>query len=177
MKHGIFFSVLILAVLAFGVSGAAPAWARKAAHHTEAAVTAPAPTAEHIAPSPSAEPAAAEAEQKENLGFPQLNAKTYASQVFWLFVAFILLYALMSTLALPRVTEVLDARRLLKDNNLGDAAKLNGEAEKIKTDYERALAKAQRSARKRDYRPNAPSATKHRRSSRALLKVPASGWL
>lgn len=93
-----------------------------------------------VVPAPAAE------EHAENLGFPQLNTKTYASQLTWLFVAFILLYTLMSKLALPRVTEVLENRRMQRDGNLTKASQLNDEAEKIRSTYEKSLAKAQRTA-------------------------------
>lgn len=79
-------------------------------------------------------------------GFPQLDASTYPSQVFWLTVSFALLYALMSRLALPRVGKALDLRRSLNEGNLAKAEEWNEEAEKIKSDFEKSLAKAQRAA-------------------------------
>lgn len=79
-------------------------------------------------------------------GFPQLNTASYPSQLFWLGVAFAVLYILMSRLALPRVAEVLEARRARKDGNLEEASRMNGEADTIKTAYEKSLAKAQKSA-------------------------------
>ena len=95
---------------------------------------------------PSSERAAAPAEAEENVGFPQLNAKTYPSQVLWLFVSFAILYALMSKLALPRVGEVLDTRRAHKENDLNRAGQLQEEATKVKAAYEAAIAKAQAEA-------------------------------
>jgi F-type H+-transporting ATPase subunit b len=94
----------------------------------------------------SSEKAAEPAEAEENVGFPQLNAKTYPSQVFWLFVSFALLYVLMSKLALPRVGEVLDQRRAHKENDLKRAEQLQEEATKVKAAYEAAIAKAQAEA-------------------------------
>lgn len=83
---------------------------------------------------------------KDDVGFPQLKTETYASQVFWLFVAFGLMYALMSKVALPRVGEVLESRREQKESNLKRAEQLQDEAAKAKESYEEALAKAQESA-------------------------------
>jgi F-type H+-transporting ATPase subunit b len=83
---------------------------------------------------------------EENVGFPQLNAKTYPSQLFWLFVSFALLYVLMSKLALPRVGAVLDARASHKEGDLKRAAQLQEEATKVKAAYEAAIAKAQADA-------------------------------
>jgi len=91
-----------------------------------------------------AAPAAAMAE--DDIGFPQLKTDTYAGQVFWLFVSFIVLYALMSAIALPRVGRVLEARRAKQEGDLDQAAKANDEAEKVKSAYERSLAKAQAAA-------------------------------
>jgi F-type H+-transporting ATPase subunit b len=93
-----------------------------------------------------ADKAAAPAEEEENIGFPQLNAKTYPSQVFWLFCAFVTLYVLMSKIALPRVGEVLDARRTHKESDLKRAQQMQEEATKVKTAYEAAIAKAQAEA-------------------------------
>ena len=79
-------------------------------------------------------------------GFPQLDASSYPSQVFWLVVSFVVLYGLMSKLALPRVTEVLERRRSQKGANLQQAEQWNEEAEKVKAAYEKSLAQAQMTA-------------------------------
>lgn len=79
-------------------------------------------------------------------GFPQLNIATYPSQIFWLFISFIILYALMSKLALPRVSEVIDARRDLNEENLSKAAAMQAEAEELKNSYTVAMNKAQSDA-------------------------------
>lgn len=80
------------------------------------------------------------------IGLPQLNVSSYPSQVFWLAVAFTVLYVLMSKVALPRVAAVLETRRTQKDGDLDQASRMNDEAETIKTAYEKSLAKAQQSA-------------------------------
>ena len=90
----------------------------------------------------SAEDAAAPVEEKK-MGFPQLDVSSYSSQVFWLVVSFAVLYLLMSKLALPRVTEVLDMRQTQKNGNLDRAQAMQSEAEKIRAAYETALAQAQ----------------------------------
>lgn len=79
-------------------------------------------------------------------GFPQLDTASYPGQIFWLGVAFAVLYTLMSRLALPRVAEALEVRRARRAGNLEQAEQLNTEAEKIKTAYEKSLAKAQKAA-------------------------------
>ncbi len=80
-------------------------------------------------------------------GFPQLDVTTYSSQVFWLAVSFALLYLLMSRIALPRITEVLDMRQTQINTNLDRAAQLNDEAEKAKDAFESILGEAQDNAR------------------------------
>lgn len=79
-------------------------------------------------------------------GFPQLDVSSYPSQVFWLAVCFVILYVLMSRLALPRITDVLDRRGALRDTNLEQAGAWNEEAEKTRDAFEKSLAKAQRQA-------------------------------
>lgn len=88
------------------------------------------------------------AEAADDVGFPQLKqSDTYASQIFWLAVCFVLLYALMSRLALPRVGGVIDARRAQRQKNLSDAETYSEEAAKVQKAFEASLAKAQDSAR------------------------------
>jgi F-type H+-transporting ATPase subunit b len=84
-------------------------------------------------------------EEKEG-GFPQLDTSTYASQIFWLFISFILLYSLMSRIALPRITEVLELRQTQREGNLNRAEQLQEDAEKVKATVDAALAKAQAEA-------------------------------
>lgn len=84
---------------------------------------------------------------EEKGGFPQLDVTTYSSQVFWLAITFALLYLLMSRIALPRVTEVLDMRQTQINTNLDRAAQLNEEAEKAKEAFESILSEAQDNAR------------------------------
>jgi F-type H+-transporting ATPase subunit b len=89
-----------------------------------------------------AHPALAE----EGKGLPQMDTGTYASQLFWLFLCFTVLYLVMSKVSLPRVSETIEGRKNQKDGDLKQAATWNGEAEKIKTAYEQSLAKAQQTA-------------------------------
>lgn len=79
----------------------------------------------------------------DDVGFPQLKTETYASQVFWLFVAFTLLYVLMSKVALPRVSSMIDARSNMREDDLSRAQSMQAEAAKIKAAYDASLAEAQ----------------------------------
>lgn len=75
-------------------------------------------------------------------GLPQLDTSTYASQIFWLIVAFVLLYVMMSKVALPKVSEVLEIRESEINTNLNRAEKFQSEIEDVRSSYEKALEKA-----------------------------------
>ena len=77
---------------------------------------------------------------------PQLDFATYPAQLLWLVVTFIALYLLMSTLALPRIGNVIAARRSSIDSDLSRAAALKAEAETVNTAFENALAAARAEA-------------------------------
>jgi len=93
----------------------------------------------------AAQPALA-SESESGGGLPQMDVSTYPSQLFWLFLSFTVLYALMSKIALPRVTDVLEMRESQKNSNLEKAGDLNEEAKKVKAAYEKSLGQAQATA-------------------------------
>lgn len=74
--------------------------------------------------------------------FPPFNSHTFASQLFWLVIAFVLLYVLMSKLALPRVGGVIEARARRIAGDLADAQKAKTESDEAIAAYEKALADA-----------------------------------
>ncbi|SNB54326.1 F-type H+-transporting ATPase subunit b [Arboricoccus pini] len=73
-------------------------------------------------------------------GLPQLNPATFASQIFWLIVAFVLLYWLLSRKALPRVAETLETRHARITADLDRAGQLRAEAAQALQSYEDLLA-------------------------------------
>ena len=75
-------------------------------------------------------------------GFPPFQSETFASQLFWLAIAFVLLYALMSKLALPRVASIIDNRQKHISDDLAEAARFKGESDAAVAAYEKALADA-----------------------------------
>jgi F-type H+-transporting ATPase subunit b len=77
---------------------------------------------------------------------PQFDPSTFASQIFWLIVTFGLLYVLMSRIALPRISEVLEERSERIANDLEHAERLRKDAEQVIEQYEAALAKARSEA-------------------------------
>ena len=78
--------------------------------------------------------------------FPPFQKDTFASQLFWLTITFVLLYVVMSKIALPRVGAIIDARRSKIDGDLADANKLKTSAGDAMTAYEKSLAEARNRA-------------------------------
>ena len=77
---------------------------------------------------------------------PQLDIETYASQIFWLIVTFIVLYFLVAKIAMPRIAEVLEGRQERIEDDLDKAETLKKEAYLVKIEYEKALSSAREEA-------------------------------
>jgi len=75
-------------------------------------------------------------------GFPPFNAQTFASQLVWLVIAFVQLYALMAKWALPRVTAIIENRQKRVADDLAEAARLKQQSDEAVAAYEKALADA-----------------------------------
>ncbi|NQV55169.1 MAG: F0F1 ATP synthase subunit B' [Rhodospirillales bacterium] len=78
---------------------------------------------------------------------PQFDITTFPTQLIWLVISFVLLYLLMSRVALPRIGQVLEARQEKIDDNLDAAVNLRAEANKDAAAYDDALAQARETAR------------------------------
>ena len=74
--------------------------------------------------------------------FPPFNAHTFPSQIVWLAIFFVLLYALMAKWALPQVRRVIDSRQKLISDDLAEAERLKGQSDEAVSAYEKALADA-----------------------------------
>ena len=77
---------------------------------------------------------------------PQLDLETYASQIFWLIVSFIVLYFLVAKIAMPRIAEVLEGRQERIEDDLDKAETLKKEAYLVRVEYEKALSSAREEA-------------------------------
>lgn len=78
--------------------------------------------------------------------FPPLDPSTFAPQLFWLALTFGVLYVILSRVALPRVSEVIEERRDRIQRDLDAAERLKSETEKAITGYEDALSEARSNA-------------------------------
>ncbi|MBB4658752.1 F0F1 ATP synthase subunit B' [Parvularcula dongshanensis] len=75
-------------------------------------------------------------------GLPQLDASTYASQIFWLLLTFGALYFVLSRIFLPRLGGVIEERRNRIADDYDQAAEFKRQAEEAQAGYEKALADA-----------------------------------
>jgi F-type H+-transporting ATPase subunit b len=74
--------------------------------------------------------------------FPPFQGETFASQLVWLTITFVVLYALVATIALPRVGGIFAARRERVESDVNKARGLREEADAALAAYEKALADA-----------------------------------
>ena len=77
---------------------------------------------------------------------PQLHFHTFPTQIFWLVIAFAVLYWLMAKVALPRIERIVEERRNRIETDLEKAAQMKTEAEAVIAAYEKALADARAEA-------------------------------
>ncbi len=81
-------------------------------------------------------------------GMPQLDLSTYPNMIFWLIVALVALYFILTRFALPRIAAVLAERNDAIANDLEEAALFKRRAEEAEVAYNAALATARTEAQK-----------------------------
>jgi F-type H+-transporting ATPase subunit b len=74
--------------------------------------------------------------------FPPFDSSTFASQLVWLVITFVLLYALMAKVALPRVGGIIAQRQNRIDEHLAQANAFKAQSDTALAAYEKALADA-----------------------------------
>jgi F-type H+-transporting ATPase subunit b len=74
--------------------------------------------------------------------FPPFQSEHFPSQLVWLAVSFVLLYVLMSRIALPRIGAILAARSRVVSDDLAAAERLKEQSNAAQAAYEKALADA-----------------------------------
>ena len=75
-------------------------------------------------------------------GLPQLDISTFASQLFWLLISFVILYTVISRVAAPKIGGVIQDRANRIKGDLETAAKAKRDSEAAIAGYEKALADA-----------------------------------
>lgn len=79
-------------------------------------------------------------------GMPQLDVTTFSNQIFWLVVTMVVLYYVMSRVALPRIAAVLADRRGTITSDIAAAEEYKLKAQAAEQAYHTALADARSEA-------------------------------
>ena len=98
-------------------------------------------------------------------GMPQLDFGIYPNLIFWLILALIALYFILTRVAIPRLSAVISERNDAIANDLEEAALFNRRATEAEAAYNAALARARDEA----HRIGAETKTQISRDLKALL--------
>jgi F-type H+-transporting ATPase subunit b len=79
-------------------------------------------------------------------GMPQLDFSTFGNQIFWLLIALVVIYMILSRVALPRISAVLAERQGTITNDIAAAETLKAKAVEAEAAYNKALADARTEA-------------------------------
>jgi len=82
----------------------------------------------------------------EAVGMPQLDVTTFGNQIFWLLVTLVVIYFVLSRIAIPRIASVLAERQGTVTNDLAAAEDLKAKAVEAEEAYNKALADARANA-------------------------------
>lgn len=105
--------------------------------------TAAGPTAEH-----AADAAGHAADAAASGGMPQLDFAAFPNQMFWLVVALVVVYLILSRVALPRIGSVLAERAGTITNDIAAAETYKQQAAEAEAAYNKALDDARAAAAK-----------------------------
>ncbi len=89
-----------------------------------------------------AEPTAHTEHPAGHTAFPPFQAEHFPSQLVWLTISFVLLYVLMSKIALPRIGAIMAERSKLIGDDLAAAERLKEQSNAAHAAYEKSLADA-----------------------------------
>ena len=81
-------------------------------------------------------------------GMPQLDFSTFGNQIFWLVITLVVIYLILSRIALPRIAGVLAERSDTISNDIAAAEELKSKALAAEKAYEKALTDARNEAAK-----------------------------
>ncbi|MBK4215498.1 F0F1 ATP synthase subunit B' [Paracoccus caeni] len=102
--------------------------------------------AEHIQDAGDA--AAHGAEAASSGGLPQLNIDAFPNQIFWLVITLVVLYWVLSKIALPRIASVISDRQGAITGDLMAAEEFKQKSKEAEAAYDKALADARSEAQK-----------------------------
>ncbi len=88
------------------------------------------------------------AQEAGKAGMPQLDFSTFPNQIFWLVVTLLVIYLVLSRIALPRIGGVLAERKGVITNDLAAADELKHKAVLAEKAYNDALVRARAEATK-----------------------------
>ncbi|MEL7098068.1 MAG: F0F1 ATP synthase subunit B' [Pseudomonadota bacterium] len=91
---------------------------------------------------------ATETKAAESAGMPQLDVTTFGNQIFWLVLALLAIYFILSRIALPRISAILAERTGTITNHLANAEDLKARAKEAEAAYDKALADARAEAQR-----------------------------
>lgn len=100
--------------------------------------------AEHVSESTeqATEAAGAADHAAESVGMPQIDFTSFPNQIFWLVVTLVVIYLVLSRVALPRIGAVLAERQGVITSDISAAEDLKQQAVEAEQAYEKALADA-----------------------------------
>lgn len=79
-------------------------------------------------------------------GMPQLDFSTWGNQIFWLVITLVVIYLILSRVALPRIASVLAERQGTITNDIAAAEDLKAKAQEAEAAYDKALIDARAEA-------------------------------
>ncbi|WP_299146953.1 F0F1 ATP synthase subunit B' [uncultured Tateyamaria sp.] len=92
--------------------------------------------------------AAAEVAAGAPPGMPQLDVSTFENQIFWLLIALVAIYFVLSRVALPRIAGILAERQGTITNDIAAAEDLKARALEAEAAYDNALSDARAEAQR-----------------------------
>jgi F-type H+-transporting ATPase subunit b len=81
-------------------------------------------------------------------GMPQLNFHDFAPQLVWLAITFVVLYLIMSKLAVPAISDTLEKRQACIQGDLDAAEKASADTRALVEAYQKRLSDAREEARR-----------------------------
>lgn len=79
-------------------------------------------------------------------GMPQLDFSTWGNQIFWLVITLVVIYMVLSRVALPRIAAILAERQGTITNDIAAAEDFKAKAEEAEAAYDKALVDARTEA-------------------------------